>query len=78
MNGGMRGRVHSVTENSTDDEKTVEKLAEKRKGLWAGREKNGEKLVEREIGAGGSGASRGRECMAVARAGWKGMSQRGR
>lgn len=34
--------------------------------------------MEREIGVGGSGASRGRECMAVARAGWKGMSKRGR
>jgi hypothetical protein len=39
-----------VAENSTDDEKTVEKLAEQRKRLWARRENNGDEAGGRENG----------------------------
>ena len=37
-----------MAEKSTDDEKTVEKLAEKRKWLWARRDKAGEETGGRE------------------------------
>ena len=44
------GREHIVAENSTDDEKTVEKLAEKRKRPWARRESHGDETGGRENG----------------------------
>jgi hypothetical protein len=47
---GNARRVHTVAENSTDDETTVEKLAEKRKRLWARRENNGDEAGGRENG----------------------------
>jgi hypothetical protein len=47
---GNARRVHNVAENSTDDETTVEKLAEKRKRLWARRENNGDEAGGRENG----------------------------
>ena len=39
-----------MSENSTDDEKTVEKVAEQRKRLWARRENNGDETDGRKNG----------------------------